>query len=309
MRLGRPPKHTMRVHELAKELGWPPGRLVDELRTRGEWVKSAMSTVEPPVVRAILRDFAAAGPEVDPEESLEPSLYGHSANLDADTSETDETFSEALARVKAGPPRHPKAVTSKANRWRPPVLQALLDEIITQRPGHLGQPSGEHFGWELKKAEQWHLQRTRARLNGLAGEDPVVIQWIRLSDGQRPRVAAELSRADITPEEANLRLGYSGRIDSRMDTLYNRFQDRRTTRAEVVAAVRYWRWNNATGGIEGWRREGRPSVELIERGGHLLGMGAKLALTGLEHLVVTALLVGPHDGDMLATVPRGGAPE
>ena len=41
----------MRVHELAKELGWPPARLVDELRRRGEWVKSAMSIIEAPVVR------------------------------------------------------------------------------------------------------------------------------------------------------------------------------------------------------------------------------------------------------------------
>jgi hypothetical protein len=247
VRLDPPPKHTMRVHELAKELGWPPGRLVDELRSRGEWVKSAMSTLEAPVVRAIRRDFAAASPAVDPEQSLEPALYGDSADLDAITSEIDETFAEALARVKAEPPRHQKSATSKANRWRPLVLQALLDEIITQRPGHLGQPSGEHFGWELKKAEQWHVQWTRARLNGLADEDPVVVQWIRLSGGQRPRLAAELSSADITPEEANLRLGYGGRIDPRMDTLYVRFRDRRITRSEVIVAVRQWRPNNATG--------------------------------------------------------------
>ncbi|WP_027331246.1 translation initiation factor IF-2 N-terminal domain-containing protein [Mycolicibacterium tusciae] len=74
----------MRVHELAKELGWPSSRLVDELRSRGEWVKSAMSTLEAPVVRDIRRAFAAASPESDPEESLEPALYGDSADLDAD---------------------------------------------------------------------------------------------------------------------------------------------------------------------------------------------------------------------------------
>jgi hypothetical protein len=127
------------------------------------------------------------------------------------------------------------------------VLQALLDEVIMQRPGHLGQPSGGHFGWELKKAEQWHVQWTRARLNGLADGDPIVIQWIRLSGGQRPRLAAELSSADITPDEAGLRLGYGGRIDPRMDTLYVRFRDRRITRSEVIVAVRQWRQNNATG--------------------------------------------------------------
>lgn len=247
MRLDPPPKHAMRVHELAKELGWPPGHLVDELRSRGEWVKSAMSTLEAPVVRAIRRDFAAASPEADPEQSLEPALYGNSADLDTVTSESDETFAEALARIKSEPTQHQKSTTSKANRWRPPVLQALLDEVITERPEHLPQPSGEHFGWELKKAEQWHVQWTKARLNGLADEDPIVIEWIRLSGGQRPHLAAELSRADITPDEANLRLGYGGRIDPRMDTLYVRFRDRRITRSEVIVAVRQWRQNNAAG--------------------------------------------------------------
>lgn len=247
MRLDPPPKHTMRVHELAKELGWPPGRLVDELRGRGEWVKSAMSTVEAPVVRAIRRDFAAATSKADPDESLEPALYGDSADLDAVTSEPDETFAEAFARVKSESPRHQTPASSKANRWRPPILQALLDEVITQRPEHLGQPTGGHFGWELKKAEQWHVQWAKARLNGLAGEDRTVIGWIRISGGQRPRLAAELSSADITPEEAGLRLGYGGRIDPRMGTLYARFRDRRITRSEVIAAVRQWRQNNATG--------------------------------------------------------------
>lgn len=246
MRLDPPPKHTMRVHELAKELGWPPARLVDELRDRGEWVKSAMSTIEAPVVRAIRRDFAAADPPADPEHSLEPALYGDSADLAIPSEPPGETFAEALARVKAEPPRHQKSATSKTGRWRPPVLQALLDEVIAQRPEHL-HPNGEYFGWELKKAEKMHLQWTAARLDGLAGEDPTVVEWIRLSGGQRPHLAAELSSAGIAPNEAGLRLGYSGRIDPRMDTLYVRFRDRRITRSEVIVAVRQWHQNNATG--------------------------------------------------------------
>ncbi|OKH62046.1 translation initiation factor IF-2 [Mycobacteroides abscessus subsp. massiliense] len=245
MRLDPRPKHTMRVHELAKELGWPPARLVDELRRRGEWVKSAMSTIEAPVVRAIRRDFAAADLSANPEHSLEPALYGDSADLALPTEPPEETFAQALARVKAEPPLHQKSATSKTGRWRPPVLQALLDEVIAQRPEHL-HPNGECFGWESKKADKMHLQWTAARLDGLAGEDPTVVAWIRLSGGQRPHLAAELSSAGITPEEAALRLGYSGRIDPRMDTLYVRFRDRRITRSEVIAAVRQWRKNNAT---------------------------------------------------------------
>lgn len=91
------------------------------------------------------------------------------------------------------------------------------------------------------------MQWTAARLDGLAGEDPTVVEWIRLSGGQRPHLAVELSSAGITPDEAALHLGYSGRIDPRMDTLYLRFRDRRIIRSEVIAAVRQWRGNNATG--------------------------------------------------------------
>lgn len=247
MRLVPPPKPTVRVHELAKELGWPASRLVDELRRRGEYVKSPMSTVEAPVVRAIRRDFAAARPGSDSEQTLEPTLYGESADLGAEVAEPDETFAEALARVKSEPLKHHAAASTKNSQWRPPVLQALLDEVIAERPEHLAQPSGGHYRWELKKAEKLHLQWTKARLNGLAGEDPTVIRWIRLSGGQRPHLAAELSSADVTPDEAGLRLGYGGRIDPRMDTLYVRFRDRRISRSEAIALVRQWRQNNAAG--------------------------------------------------------------
>jgi hypothetical protein len=45
-----------------------------------------------------------------------------------------------------------------------------------------------------------------------------VIEWIRLSRGDKPEVVAEFSRGGIAPEEAGLRLGYGGRIDFRWPT-------------------------------------------------------------------------------------------
>jgi hypothetical protein len=70
MKLDPPPKHTMRVHELAKELGWPSHQLIAELRRSGEYVKSAMSTIEAPVVRDIRRDFAATSTGADPDDTI-----------------------------------------------------------------------------------------------------------------------------------------------------------------------------------------------------------------------------------------------
>lgn len=243
MRLDPPSNRKVRVHELAKELGWPSSQLVDELCRRGEYVKSATSTIVAPVVRAIRREFATAAPSADPDESLAPTLYGRSAELTTDDN-PHETFAAALARIKAQPPRLATEST-KASKWRPAILQALLDEVIAQRQPHLSEPDGGHFAWELKKATKLHCWWAEARLNGLSGDDTTVIKWIRLGEGHQPRVAADLSRAGITPDEAALRLGYGGRTDPRMGTLFERFRDQRMNRSEVIAAVRLWHRNNA----------------------------------------------------------------
>jgi hypothetical protein len=123
-------------------------------------------------------------------------------------------------------------------------LQALLDEIIARRPDHLDEPRGGRFVWALKKANNRPRQWAEARLNGLAGNDATIIEWIRLSNGEQPRLAAELSQAGITPQEAGLRLGYGGRVDLRMDTLFKRLFDQRINRSEVIAAISQWRQNN-----------------------------------------------------------------
>ena len=89
----------MRVHELAKELGWPARQLIAELRSRGEYVKSAMSTVEAPVVRAIRRDFAAISDAPDPDASLASEVCTD-IPLNLMLVEV-ETFAAALARARS----------------------------------------------------------------------------------------------------------------------------------------------------------------------------------------------------------------
>ena len=50
-----------RVYDLAKELGIGSKDVLNKLKEMGEFVKSASSTVEPPVARKIRNAFAAAG--------------------------------------------------------------------------------------------------------------------------------------------------------------------------------------------------------------------------------------------------------
>ncbi|MDO4240210.1 translation initiation factor IF-2 N-terminal domain-containing protein, partial [Micrococcus sp.] len=51
----------VRVHELAKELGITSKEALSTLKDMGEFVSSASSTIEPPVVKKLRGAYAAAG--------------------------------------------------------------------------------------------------------------------------------------------------------------------------------------------------------------------------------------------------------
>jgi translation initiation factor IF-2-like protein len=232
----------VRVHELARELGWTPRQLLEELSRRGEFVKSAASTLEAPTVRAIRRDFAAVSDGSDLESTVTPEMYGRSAESHA-TEESDDSFAAALARAKSR--SNPTDAKRKAPQWRSAILQSILDEVIVpRRPEHLDKP---YFRWEVKQAEEMNARWAEARLNGLDCDDAEGIEWIRLSDGERPNLATELFQSGVSPKEAQLHLGYGGRVDPRRPTLYERFRDGHMNRSEVIAAVREWRGNSVAG--------------------------------------------------------------
>jgi len=62
-----------RVHELAKELGVESKVVLAKLKEMGEFVKSASSTIEPPVARRLKEAFPGSGgaaPTPSPSEVL-----------------------------------------------------------------------------------------------------------------------------------------------------------------------------------------------------------------------------------------------
>lgn len=119
--------------------------------------------------------------------------YGNSAERRAEEG-PDDGFAAALARAKFR--TAPNDPGSRLSRWRPVILQALLDEVIVpRRPEHLDAPDGGYFRCEVKQAVKLNAQLAEAQLNGLEGEDSIVIEWIRLSGGDRPHLAADLSQA------------------------------------------------------------------------------------------------------------------
>lgn len=237
MRLNHPPRRPLRVHELAKELGWPSSELLRELSRRGEFVKSAASTVPEPVARDIRRDFPFSSADAGTEETVPASQYGNSAQPPTSAGR-DETFGAALARVKAHSSQ--RVSRQRAQEWRPAILQALVDQVVAERTDVPGEP--RH--WEIKEAKRRQKPWAEAQLSGLGDDESTILQWIHVCNGKNAHLAAELSRAGITPHEAGLRLGYSGRVDPRMDTLFSRFRDCRINRSELIAAVRQWQQKN-----------------------------------------------------------------
>ncbi|MEO7754469.1 MAG: translation initiation factor IF-2 N-terminal domain-containing protein, partial [Terracoccus sp.] len=69
----------VRVYELAKELGVESKVLLSHLKSQGEFVRSASSTIEPPVVRKIKETFPAelrsggSAPKAAPAPSTVPT--------------------------------------------------------------------------------------------------------------------------------------------------------------------------------------------------------------------------------------------
>jgi translation initiation factor IF-2 len=53
----------VRVYELAKEFGVESKAVMAKLNEMGEFVRSASSTIEAPVVRRLKEEFAAQGPK------------------------------------------------------------------------------------------------------------------------------------------------------------------------------------------------------------------------------------------------------
>jgi Translation initiation factor IF-2, N-terminal region len=236
MKLNHPRTHRLRVHELAAELGWTSRQLLFELSRRGEFVKSASSTLEAPIVRAIRRDFAPgpSKPELD-ESCTRPGGRPMAATAAEDP---DEPFEEAVRRAKSR--SNPPSFGSRQSKWTPPVLHALLEQVVAR---HGLEPTTR----DHKEARRLHREWAAACLRGLDDAESTMIKWIRISGGYSPIVAAELSDAGLAPEEASLRLGYDGREAARWPTLFERYRDGKINRSEAMAAARRWREKHKAG--------------------------------------------------------------
>ena len=73
----------VRVYELAKEFGVESKAVMDQLKDMGEFVRSASSTIEAPVVRRLREAFAAQAAQQD-QQSVQPKPAESAAARPAD---------------------------------------------------------------------------------------------------------------------------------------------------------------------------------------------------------------------------------
>ena len=115
-----------RVYELAKELGIDSKTVLSKLEAMGEFVKSASSTVEPPVARKLRNAFASSG-QGNASDSKKP---GHTAKKPA------EPASHSMPKPAA--PSAPKPAAPAA-----PKPHHAASKSDAPKPGHRAPRPGE----------------------------------------------------------------------------------------------------------------------------------------------------------------------
>lgn len=115
-----------RVYELAKELGFDSKTVLSKLEAMGEFVKSASSTVEPPVARKLRNAFASSG-QGNASDSKKP---GHTAKKPA------EPASHSMPKPAA--PSAPKPAAPAA-----PKPRHAASKSDAPKPGHRAPRPGE----------------------------------------------------------------------------------------------------------------------------------------------------------------------
>ena len=141
----------VRVHELAKELGMPSKKLLEVLKENGEFVKSASSTIEAPVVRKA-REYVEAHPELVEKKSA-PKKAKSKAPAKLKAAGT-EAAAESKAAAQATPEATPKpsaAAKTEATADAPQADAPQTQEPTAAAPS--ARPSAPKPGPKASKAE------------------------------------------------------------------------------------------------------------------------------------------------------------
>lgn len=222
------PQGKARVHELAAELGVTARDILALLSGRGEFVKSASSTVEAPLARRVREHYAA-----QPLRPITARDYGASASPHPAAARDDDGFGAALERARRQS-RRTSPGSHKPGDIEAALFRCVIDPVRTRR--------GSYTPEERDRVERLLRRWLETWLDDMA-------EWIKVSGGQHPDIAAQMCAAGLTPADADLRLGF-GRIDSTRDTMIRRIIRGTLGIKDAVNQVREYRRSQAATGSD-----------------------------------------------------------
>jgi len=149
----------VRVYELAKELGMESKVVLVKLQELGEFVRSASSTVEPPVVRKMRELYPAAAPIETPEKKAPAK----SAAKKAAASESPVLSPRQVFRVFRLFQRYRARARRSCQhlRWCPKTLASFL-KFLRRRLLNWGARLGQETTRSLHQPRQGVFRRVQA---------------------------------------------------------------------------------------------------------------------------------------------------
>lgn len=217
-----------RVHALAKEVGVTAKEVLRLLGGWGEVVKSASSVVEAPLARRVREHYAT-----QLWDSIAPGDYGISVG-NAHTNASDGGFAAAYEQARRNSRGKPAAQKARPGEIEAAIYRHVID------PGRTRQ--GRYTPEERDRAERLTRQWALTWL-------PDVVGWIRVSGGKDPTVSAKLSERGLTPDDAELRLGF-GRLEPTRNTIIQRVMSGNLGVNDAVRQVMQFRLSDQATGSE-----------------------------------------------------------
>ena len=140
---------SIRVHELAKELGVSSKEVLAKLADLGEYVKSASSTVQPPVARRLREAMPAAAPAAEAPAKKKTVKKAAAAPVEAAPAEVEpvEAAAPAPAPVPAPPAPAPETAPPVPDVEAPAAAAAPAEDMPKPAPRPAGpRPGNNPFG-------------------------------------------------------------------------------------------------------------------------------------------------------------------
>ena len=140
---------SIRVHELAKELGVSSKEVLAKLADLGEYVKSASSTVQPPVARRLREAMPAAAPAAEAPAKKKTVKKAAAAPVEAAPAEVEpvKAAAPAPAPVPAPPAPAPETAAPVPDVEAPAAAAAPAADMPKPAPRPAGpRPGNNPFG-------------------------------------------------------------------------------------------------------------------------------------------------------------------